>query len=209
MEGNNSLAADLSGTDLSSLFPLIDRENVHGLNLAIPEQAKAVIKPWSEREDTTVYADSGVDDQMIIHVPFAQNVRVRVYYTQISIHTGRGEATPRHLRVYANYPNIIDFSDAENTKPHLNISLLEGETAVVEYPLKVAAFSSVHSLSLYFRESVGGELSRIYYLGFKGDVRTLRKEGTNKLEVPAADAADAPLVDRLAQKTGGQQTTAR
>lgn len=38
--------------------------SVHGLNLAIPEQAKAVIKPWSEREDTTVYADSGVDDQV-------------------------------------------------------------------------------------------------------------------------------------------------
>ncbi|KAG2744163.1 hypothetical protein CY34DRAFT_768911 [Suillus luteus UH-Slu-Lm8-n1] len=205
MEGNNSLAADLSGTDLSNLFPLIDRENVHGLNLVTPEQAKAVIKPWSEREDTTVYADSGVDDQMIIHVPFAQNVRVK----SIILKLGRGESTPRHLRVYANYPNIVDFSDAENTTPHLNISLLEGETAVVEYPLKVAAFSSVHSLSLYFRESVGGELSRVYYLGFKGDVRTLRKEGTNKLEVAAADAADAPLVDRLAQKTGGQQTTAR
>lgn len=68
---------------------------MHGLNLVTPEQAKAVIKPWSEREDTTVYADSGVDDQvscvsgkrftsinddfpqMIIHVPFAQNVRVK------------------------------------------------------------------------------------------------------------------------------------
>jgi hypothetical protein len=64
--------------------------------------------------------------------------------------TGRGDTTPRHLRVYANYPNIIDFNDAENTKPHLNISLSEGETAVVEYPLRVAAFTSVHSLSLYF-----------------------------------------------------------
>lgn len=64
--------------------------------------------------------------------------------------TGRGDTTPRHLRVYANYPNIIDFNDAENTKPHLNISLSEGETAVVEYPLKVAAFTSVHSLSLYW-----------------------------------------------------------
>jgi len=63
---------------------------------------------------------------------------------------GRGECTPRHLRIYANYPNIIDFADAESTKPHLNISLLEGETNAVEYPLRVAAFRSVHSLSLYF-----------------------------------------------------------
>ena len=64
--------------------------------------------------------------------------------------TGRGEFTPRHLRVYANHPQIIDFSDADTTKPHLNISLLEGETGVVEYPLRVAAFANVTSLSLFF-----------------------------------------------------------
>lgn len=58
--------------------------------------------------------------------------------------------TPRHLRVYANRSSIVDFSEAESTKPHLNISLLEGETGVVEYPVRVAAFTSVHSLSLYF-----------------------------------------------------------
>jgi hypothetical protein len=52
--------------------------------------------------------------------------------------------------MFANYSNIIDFADAENTKPHLDISLLEGETGTVEYPLRIAAFTSVHALSLYF-----------------------------------------------------------
>jgi hypothetical protein len=52
--------------------------------------------------------------------------------------------------VYANYPQIVDFSDADTTKPHLNISLQEGETGVVEYPLRVAAFANVTSLSLFF-----------------------------------------------------------
>lgn len=63
---------------------------------------------------------------------------------------GRGEVTPRHLRIYANHPTIVDFADAETTKPQLNISLLEGETGVVEYPLRVAAFTSITSLSLFF-----------------------------------------------------------
>lgn len=58
-------------------------------------------------------------------------------------------------------------------------------------------------------DSVGGDLSRVYFIGFKGDSKTNRKEGTNKLEIPAANAPDAPLVDRLKQNTGGQQTTAR
>ncbi|KAF8843906.1 DUF1000-domain-containing protein [Paxillus ammoniavirescens] len=203
--GSNSLVADLSGTDQSNLFPYIDRDNVHGLNLVVPEQAKALIKPWSEREDTTQFADSGVDDQMIIHVPFAQNVRIK----SVILKLGRGEMTPRHLKIFANYPNIIDFADAENTKPHLDISLLEGGTEAVEYPLRVAAFTSVHSLSLYFGDSVGGDQSRVYYVGFKGDSRTPRKEATKKLDIPAANAGDAPLVDRVKQNAGGQQTTAR
>lgn len=64
--------------------------------------------------------------------------------------SGRGETTPRQLRVYANHPTIIDFADAESTNPQLNISLLEGETGVAEYPLRVAAFTSIHALSLFF-----------------------------------------------------------
>ncbi|KAH0835929.1 galactose-binding domain-like protein [Lanmaoa asiatica] len=269
---SNSVATELDGADHSNLFSYIDRDNVHGLNLAVPEQAKELIKPWSDREETTQFADSGVDDQvrtnhggpggvimrpclqMIIHIPFSQNVRIK----SVILKLGRGETTPRHLKIFANYPNIIDFADAENTKPHLDMSLLEGEAGAVEYPLRVAAFTSVHALSLYFvsrvllnppacplpgfaafhewsffsfeitiygrvivrlitdsdhyhgqGDSVGGDLSRLYYVGFKGDSRTSRKEGTNKLEIPAADAADAPLVDRLKQNTGGQQTMAR
>lgn len=60
-----------------------------------------MIKPWNEREDDTRYADSGVDDQLVIHVPFSQNVRVR------SILLKLGELMPiqhrtRTHRVFVN-----------------------------------------------------------------------------------------------------------
>lgn len=58
-------------------------------------------------------------------------------------------------------------------------------------------------------DSVGGDTLRLYYIGFRGDSRSQRKEGTEKLEIPAANAADARLIDRLQEKSGGQQTTAR
>ncbi|KAI3609494.1 thioredoxin trp26 family protein, partial [Moniliophthora roreri] len=45
------------------LFGTIDRDNVHGLNLTVPEDAKELIKPWDQREDTNKYVESGVDDQ--------------------------------------------------------------------------------------------------------------------------------------------------
>ena len=111
---------------------------------------------------------------MIVHVPFSENVRVRSLFLKLgmhhsvmasnlpcnnTIHQGRGEFAPRQLRIYANHPNIIDFSEAEESKPLLNISLLEGETTVIEYPLRVAAFSSINSLSLFF---VSGALSIMF-----------------------------------------------
>lgn len=50
---------------------------------------------------------------------------------------------------------------------------------------------------------------RIYYIGFRGDNRSQRKEGTQKLEIPAANAPDAKIIDRVTERAGGQQTTAR
>ncbi|KAH8113876.1 DUF1000-domain-containing protein [Phellopilus nigrolimitatus] len=204
-EDGNSVQEEIAGTEMANLYHVINRDNVHGLNLSVPEDAQSVIKTWSDREDTTRFADSGVDDQLVIHVPFTQNVRVR----SILLKLGRGELTPRHLRIYTNHANIVDFDEAESTRPQLNISLLEGATTVTEYPLRAAAFANVHSLSLHFGDAIGDETSRIYYVGFKGDTRSVQKEGTHKLVVPAANAADAPLVDRVRDKAAGQQSTAR
>ncbi|CDO70554.1 hypothetical protein BN946_scf184579.g10 [Trametes cinnabarina] len=121
----------------------------------------------------------------------------------------RGESTPRRLRIYANRANIVDFAEAEEITPQLDIRLLEGETAVHDYQLRAASFANVHSVSLFFSDAVGGDTLRLYYIGFRGDTRSQRKEGTEKLEIPAANAADSRLIDRLQEKSGGQQTTAR
>ncbi|KAI0288384.1 galactose-binding domain-like protein [Russula brevipes] len=204
----SSNASQLVGSNTDNLYGVIDRDNVHGLNLTVPEDAKETIKPWDERESTEKFADSNVDDQLVIHIPFAQNVRIK----SVLLKLGRGEVSPRRLRVYTNRANIIDFSEADDVQPSLNISLLEGETGVTEYPLRMAAFSSINSLSLFFvrkSDSVGEESSRIYYIGFKGETRAVRKEGSNKLEIPAANAADASLIDRLQERAAAQQPTAK
>jgi len=204
-ELENSVSSQLVGSDIANLYSVIDKDKIHGLNLTVPEDAKMIIKPWDERDETERFAESGVDDQVIFHIPFSQNVRVRSIFLKL----GRGESTPRHLRIYANHPHIIDFADAETTKPQLNISLLEGEVGVIEYPLRVAAFASINSVSLFFSESVGGDVSRIYYVGFKGDTKEQRNAAESKLDIRAANAADAPLVDRVTERAAGQQTTAR
>ncbi|KAK7045664.1 hypothetical protein VNI00_007497 [Paramarasmius palmivorus] len=209
----------------NNLFGTIDRDNVHGLNLTVPEDAKELIKPWDQREDTDKFVESGVDDQVIIHIPFTQNVRIK----SIMLKLGRGSTAPLRLRAYLNRPNIVDFSEADNTKPHLDISLLEGETGVVEYPVRTApgagAWTSVWAVSLFFvslpflldaglidvpkSDSVDEETSRVYYIGFKGDVREAKKDKNTHMDVPAANSASSTLFDRLSEKAGGQTTTAR
>ena len=58
-------------------------------------------------------------------------------------------------------------------------------------------------------DAVGEEISRIYYIGFKGDVKTVRQAGTSKLEIPAANAADAPLSGKATERAANPQSTAR
>jgi hypothetical protein len=54
------------------------------------------------------------------------------------------------MRIYANRANIVDFSDVDSNQPSIDISLLEGETGVTEYPLRAATFASINSLSIFF-----------------------------------------------------------
>jgi hypothetical protein len=57
--------------------------------------------------------------------------------------------SPQRLRLYLNQPSGVGFDEAESIKPHLDIALLQGQSYVTEYPLRVAAFSNVFSISLF------------------------------------------------------------
>lgn len=194
-------------TDFANLFGSIDKQQIYGLGLSVPESARDVFKPWDQRDDTSKFVESGVDDQLIIHVAFNESVRIKSIFFKI----GRGEVAPQHLDIFTNHPTIVDFSDAENIKPQLSIALQTGESDVVEYPVRVATFPSVTTLSLFFKDSEGGDTSRVYYIGFKGDIRSARTPASSGLEVPAEGSAEAQLLDRIKSRIGGtsQQTTAR
>jgi len=187
-----------------NLFSVIDRDNVFGVNITVPEDAKELIKPWPERDSTIKYADSNVDDQLIIHIPFVEQVRIR----SVFLKPARGELSPRRVRIYVNRPFGVDFGEVDGLKPQQDVSLLEGAEEVTEYPVRVAAFANVSSVTLLFSDSLDGEVSRMYYVGFKGERRSPGRDPNTKLDIPAANAADAP-VDRLAEKAANRQNTIR
>jgi hypothetical protein len=78
-------------------------------------------------------------------------------------HLGRGELAPTHLRIYANHTAIVDFSDAQAFSPQMNISLLDGQDGVTEYPVRVPSFATVTSLSLFFVSSSSMRTLDIYW----------------------------------------------
>lgn len=51
-------------SEVTNLFSVIDRDNIHGLNLTVPEDAKEVIKPWDTRESLEKWIESGEDDEV-------------------------------------------------------------------------------------------------------------------------------------------------
>ncbi|KXN84544.1 hypothetical protein AN958_12355, partial [Leucoagaricus sp. SymC.cos] len=133
-------------------------ESVHGLSLAVPEPTKELIKPWSDRKNTGNFADSGVDDQMIIHFPSAENVRLRIILLKLVAQLRSCECAPlipeyiqEEVTLRFNIYRDIDFAEANSMNTQFNISLLEGNTG---------------------------------------------------------NAGDARLIDRLTEKSAGQQTTA-
>jgi len=197
----HSNATQLAGTGAANLYAVIDKDKVHGLNLSVPEDARAIIKPWDQREDD-IYAESGVDDQVVFHIPFTQRVRIR----SILLKTGRGEACPSHLRIYVNHASIVDFADAGSMKPQMDVTLLEDQTTVTEYPVRVTAFANVSTLSMLFSDSIGGNVSRIYYVGFRGDTTSPLREPGDRLDVRATNAPDASLVEKAAEKSARHTT---
>ncbi|KAG8893718.1 hypothetical protein FRB99_001784 [Tulasnella sp. 403] len=198
VEMTPSLLGRVGGSaEVSNLFTSIDRDNVFGLNLTVPEDAREIVKPWESQESLEKWADSGEDDEASRPTP--PSGRSNVDYC-------RGETCPRRVRIYANAPHGIGFSD--DTKPTQDLSLLENAETATEYPVRVSAFASVNSITLFFSDSPSSELSRVYYIGFKGEAKKALKEPGTKLELPAANAADAP-VDRLAERAPGNQSTIR
>ena len=55
-------------------------------------------------------------------------------------------------------------------------------------------------------DSVGGEVSRIYYIGFKGDTTSPLREPGDRLDVRATNTPDAALLDKAAEKAARHTT---
>ncbi|EJT98186.1 DUF1000-domain-containing protein [Dacryopinax primogenitus] len=191
-DGHNHSEADkpLSSTP-NSLHAQIDIPNVMVLNASDSEGAGAgreVLKPHAEREDERVYVQSDADDQLIFRIPFTANVKLR----SLMLKTGPGEQTAEKVLLFPNEDNL-DFSDVAERTPAQELECPQAREAV-EYPLKAAKFSSCRSITLFVPASVGGETTRVYYIGFYGEWQPLQDKPVIAVYESKPQVADHPKV---------------
>ncbi|KPV75361.1 uncharacterized protein RHOBADRAFT_53346 [Rhodotorula graminis WP1] len=227
-----TLASTASSTS-QSLFPWIDFAHSSALNVdnaGDPDHLRRVLRPLDSR-DTVLDNDEIVgttqeghqgqvwsagcldtqdgDDELLIHVRFLELVRIK----SILIGTGGGRlpTSPRLCRAWVNRgPSGITFDEASSAAPQpaQEFELLESEggaRGAVEYPTRIARFANVSDVSLYFANARADQ-SRLYFLGFLGESRQLKKEPGEPMTIGAENAAPS-MVDGIKEKQAGSSTT--
>ena len=132
-----------------SLYKQVDTPRVRALNVVGGgEQAARLFRPWEERADTSVVAESedGDDPEIIIHVPLTSDVKLK----SIALIGGSGGSAPSEMRVWINKDDI-DFSNVGDVEPLQEWSLNDGGLEALEYPTRYGATVPSERLSLLSR----------------------------------------------------------
>ncbi|KAK3905344.1 PITH domain-containing protein [Staphylotrichum tortipilum] len=122
----------------------------------------------------------------------------------ILIRTSDSESAPRTLKVIINRDDV-DFGVAEEVSGTQEFELSRtGE--VQELPVRRARFNAVRRLTLFFPDNFGDgdeDVTRISYLGFKGEWMQLGRAPANILYEAAANPADHALKGTGVNQVGG------
>ena len=70
----------------------------------------------------------------------------------------------------------VDFTNADDLPATQKWDLTEQYVDGLEYGTKAAKFINVSSLTLYFPDNFGAELTTIYYIGFKGEFTSYKRQ---------------------------------
>ena len=84
----------------------------------------------------------------------------------IVIHGGHPDQAPRTVKLYVN--RDIDFESSESAAATHTINMPTTMSDEAEFPLSLAKFNNVSSLSLFVCDNFGGQVCSLQYVGLKG-----------------------------------------
>lgn len=120
------------------------------------------------------------------------------------IRTADSPSAPRRLKLFRNREDV-DFTVANDLKPTQVIELPRSNE-VADIAVNRALWNMTTSIDLFFEDNHSDgseEVSRVYYLGFKGDFMALNREPVNVLYEAAANPSDHKMIQGL-QNAGHQ-----
>ncbi|KAG6032106.1 hypothetical protein E4U41_007309, partial [Claviceps citrina] len=182
---------DITPALQSSLYQQILFDDITTLNESRRDAGKAIVKKtWAERLQVEPELESYADEQLLMTVPFAAQVKLH----SILIRTSPSPCAPKTLHLLVNHDNL-DFAAAEDLDPVQTIELSQ-TSDVQEIPVRRALFGRVQRLVLFFVDNFAGEgggegqVSRISYLGFRGEWTRLGRAPANILYEAAPQPGD-------------------
>lgn len=154
---------DLSG-QAQLLLPWIDVPAVIGLNEEVPNSASSTFRPYENRlEDRFSVETPEGDEELMVKVPFVSPAKV----TAITVIGGDGGTAPSKVKLYINKEEL-DFTSVNDMDATQEVDLVEDFHGALQLPLRAAKFLSVTHLCLYFPQSLGGDRTRIHWIGLWG-----------------------------------------
>ena len=119
----------------------------------------------------------------------------------ILIRTSNSDSAPQNLKVFINRDDL-DFSAACDLAATQEFELSQ-TSAIQDIGVKRALFGKVQSLTLFFVDNYGEDVTKISYLGFKGDWMQLGRAPTNILYEAAANPSDHTIKGTAVNQMGG------
>lgn len=143
------------GSTSSNLFPYIHQQQCDCSNAETSAASSSlpavVLRPHDTRQSTDLdqsIISADEDSGILFFVAFSELVRIK----QIMITSATGDERIERCRVWANRidrPSLDEVEGDDYAKPDQAFELLAGERQCVEYPVRVARFSSVSSLIVH------------------------------------------------------------
>lgn len=153
-----------------SLYEKIDFLNLEVLNSN--QDPKNVFKSYENRLDFEKYVESDCDEELLFNIPFTGNVKLKAV---LLIGPDDG-SHPKKMKLFKNRPKMT-FDDV-GAKCDQEFALERDLTGSIEYSTKVVCFNSVNHLSIYFPSNFdGGDVSRLYYIGLRGEFSEAHHHG--------------------------------
>jgi len=194
---------DLTPAIQSLLYSQIQFDSIETLNESVPKSGATVVrKTWAERLDDEPVLKSDADEQLLMFIPFAGQVKLH----SLILYTAPTTTAPKTVKLFRNRDDL-DFSTASELPPTQAIEVPQPVPGsdVFDLPLNRPLWNTTTSITLFFEDnwSLGQEeVTEVGYIGFKGQFMALNREPVSVLYEAAPNPSDHVAIQGVQDFSG-------